>query len=332
MRVSVFGLGYVGCATAASLAGSGHEVLGVDISERKVRMINRGESPIVERDFDALIRSGARRGRLAGCADGLKAVAESDLSLITVGSPTKRNGEFDYGFLLNAIWQIGEALKKKSTFHVIGLRSAVPPGTTESLVIPELEKISGKPAGSDFAVCVNPEFLRSGSAWEDPARPPFVVVGSRAGQGQEVWQQIYHGAERILHTEIKTAEMLKCTCDALSLLKANFAGEMSKIPHDRSGAARKLIDLLYSQANLDRSRVDLTPHPAAGSRATSSDMRPILRQARHWHVEPPVLKMLLQSLRQQTRDGADQAINASAGAAAGDERRILAQGKASGDC
>src|SRR5215471_13133640 len=166
MRVSIFGLGYVGCATAAGLAGNGHEVLGVDISERKVRLLNRGESPIVEGDFNALIRACARRGNLSGCADAIAAVAASDLSLITVGSPKKRNGEFDYGSLLNAVWQIGEALKEKRGFHVIGLRSAGPPGTTESLVIPELEKISSKAAGSDFAVCVNPEFLRTGSARE----------------------------------------------------------------------------------------------------------------------------------------------------------------------
>ena len=305
MRVSIFGLGYVGCATAAGLAGNGHEVLGVDISDRKVRMLNRAESPIVEKDFNALIRACVRRGNLRGCADGIAAVADSDLSLITVGSPKKRNGEFDYGSLLNAVWLIGEALKGKRGYHVIGLRSAVPPGTTESLAIPELEKISGKAAGSDFAVCVNPEFLRSGSASEDPTRPSFVVVGTRGRQGREIWQQIYREAAEILHTEIRTAEKLKWTCDALISLKADVAGEAGKIPYRKSGASGELIDFLYSQIRRD---------PAQSDRATLD-----MYQARDSHLEAPVLKMALQALREQVPEGADKAGSASTGEAAGGE-------------
>ena len=331
MRVSLFGLGYVGCATAAGLAGSGHEVLGVDIRERKVRMLNRGESPIIEKDFDALIRACARRGNLRGCADGIAAVSGSDLSLITVGSPKKRNGEFDYGSLLSAVWHIGEALKEKRGFHVIGLRSAVPPGTTESLVIPELEKISGKAAESDFAVCVNPEFLRSGSVWENPTRPSFAVVGSRGRRGREIWQQIYRGADKILHTEIKAAEMLKWTYDAVSLLYTNFAGEAGKLPYGKSGAAGELIDFLHSQIRRDRARSDLATHPATGSPAPV-DMHRVLRQARDSHLEAPALKTLLQALREQVREGADQAASASTGAAAGGEPAGARAANLTGDC
>jgi GDP-mannose 6-dehydrogenase len=263
MKVSIFGLGYAGCATAVGLAHRGHDVVGVDVNERKVRMINRGESPILESELDAMIRFSTRCGKLRGCSDPARAVCDTDVSLISVESPTKRNGQFDYGYLLNAIWGIGEGLKEKSAYHVVGLRSAVPPGTTESLVVPELEKTSGKSAGKEFAVCVNPEFLRPGSPRDDIVNPAFVIVGSRAGEGLEILQELYQGVGKIVNTQIRTAEMLKYACDALNPRKVASADEIDRISDDLGADARALLHLFGHDANLDLSPVHDRPDPAS---------------------------------------------------------------------
>ena len=181
MRVSIFGLGYVGSVSAASFAADGHDVVGVDVNPDKVAAVTSGRSPIVEPGLDTLLESGVDARRLRATTSTAEAVAESDLSLICVGTPSRKNGSLDLKYLIRVCEQIGDALKQKATYHVVVVRSTVLPGTTHGHVIPTLEAHSGKKYGEGFGVAVNPEFLREGTALKDFHQPPLTLVGHNHG-------------------------------------------------------------------------------------------------------------------------------------------------------
>ncbi len=172
MKISVFGLGYVGTITAACLAQMGHEVIGVDVNPEKIRMIEQGQSPVVETDIGRMVAEQTAQEQFKATADGAWAFARTEMSLICVGTPGKENGAIDLTYVQHVFEEMGEYLSSKSAFHWIILRSTVLPGSTEQTLIPILEKKSGKSAGKDFGVCFNPEFLREGSSVSDFFRPP----------------------------------------------------------------------------------------------------------------------------------------------------------------
>src|SRR5688500_3918738 len=191
MNVSVFGLGYVGSVSAASFAADGHRVVGVDVNPDKVASLNEGRSPIVEKGLDQLIRETAADGRLRATTSTKEAVEATDLSLICVGTPSRRNGSLDLGYLERVCEQIGEALRDKERYHVVVVRSTVLPGTTHGIVIPALERTSGKKYGTGFGVAVNPEFLREGTALHDFRNPPMTLVGHNYASDAEPTQALY---------------------------------------------------------------------------------------------------------------------------------------------
>jgi GDP-mannose 6-dehydrogenase len=177
MNVSVFGLGYVGTVSAASFAMDGHSVIGVDVNADKVRSVNAGKSPIVEPGLEELLAGAVAEKRLRATTDTLDAVSSSDVSLLCVGTPSRRNGSLDLEYLHRVSEQIGRALRDKPSYHVVVVRSTVLPGTTHQLVIPSIERESGKRYGDGFGVSVNPEFLREGTALKDFRKPPMTLVG-----------------------------------------------------------------------------------------------------------------------------------------------------------
>lgn len=177
MRISIFGLGYVGTVSAGCFASNGHEIVAVDPIQNKVNLINDGQSPIIEADIGGIVASAVRAGRLRATIDAALAVRETDLSIVCVGTPSQANGNLDLRYIRRISEQIAQALRHKSTFHVVVIRSTVLPGTMREVVIPILEEYSGKRAGTDFGVCHNPEFLREGSAVKDFNSPPKTVIG-----------------------------------------------------------------------------------------------------------------------------------------------------------
>ena len=177
VRVAVFGLGYVGCVSAACLARDGHSVIGVDVSAQKVEAVAAGRSPLIEPGLNELVRETVRAGRLRATSDSCLAVLQSEVSLICVGTPANGNGSLNLQFVQNVCRQIGAALATHESYHVVIVRSTVLPGTTQDVLIPVLEQESGRVAGDDFGVCMNPEFLREGAALEDYYAPSHVVVG-----------------------------------------------------------------------------------------------------------------------------------------------------------
>ena len=182
MKISVFGLGYVGCVSAACLTKDGHQVVGVDISEHKVQLVAGGRSPVIEPKLDKLLQTGVKSGNLRAIRDGKTAVMESDVSVICVGTPSNGNGSLDLKFVEQVCREIGTALKNKKGYHVVVVRSTMLPGTVQDKLIAHLEECSGKQAGAGFGVALNPEFLREGSAIDDYYRPSYIVIGQLDAQ------------------------------------------------------------------------------------------------------------------------------------------------------
>ena len=259
-RVSVFGLGYVGAVSVACLADHGHEVVGVDVNPAKVDAIGSGRSPIVELGLDDLLRAGVESGRVRATTDTVRAVHETDVSFVCVGTPSQANGSLDLGYVQRVCEEIGGALAEKSGFHVVVARSTMLPGSTEEVVVPALEAGSGKRRGSDFAVCFNPEFLREGSSIADFNDPPFTVIGSDDERATEAVRALYAGVEAPLVTvPIKVAEMVKYACNAFHGLKVTFANEIGNLCKQQGIDSHAVMDLFCRDQKLNLSPYYLKP-------------------------------------------------------------------------
>ncbi len=300
MTLSVFGLGYVGCVSAACLAKEGHIVIGVDVNAGKVEMINTGTSPIVEAGLGELLSEVVQSNRLSATTDAASAVRDSDVSLVCVGTPSNQNGSLDLSYVVRVCEEIGAALKDKSERHVIVMRSTMLPGTIENVVIPALEKSSGKHAGKDFGVCINPEFLREGSSLKDFYAPPFTLIGSDDEETASILRAIYTSIDAPLFvTPVKTAEMVKYVCNCFHALKVGFANEIGNICKTLGIDSHEVMDIFCQDTKLNLSPYYLKPGFAFGGSCLPKDLRAINYKARQMDVEAPILSAILPSNRQQ---------------------------------
>lgn len=234
MRISVFGVGYVGCVSAACFARGGHEVIGVDVNPTKVEIINSGNSPIVEPQINELIHDMVQTGKLSATTDSCKAVKASEVSLVCVGTPSKPNGSLNLDHVRTVCEQIGAGIATKTERHTVVIRSTMLPGSVESVVQPALESTSGKKSSRDFGLCVNPEFLREGTSVKDFYAPPFTLIGSDDEDTARVVQTLYSNIDApVFVTSVKTAEMVKYVCNCFHALKVSFANEIGNICKDR---------------------------------------------------------------------------------------------------
>ncbi|MGH9829634.1 MAG: nucleotide sugar dehydrogenase, partial [Blastocatellia bacterium] len=215
MKISVFGLGYVGCVSAACFASQGIQVIGVDINQAKVDAIGSGRSPIVEPGIEHLISNAFKQGTLSATTDTLKAVTESAISFVCVSTPGKSNGSLDLSSVKRACQQIGAALESVNRFHIVAVRSTLLPGTIEEVLIPVLEVYSGKREGLDFGVAVNPEFLREGTALYDFNNPPFTLVGARNEDTIAPLRKLYSKVQApFIAAAVKEIEAVKYACNS----------------------------------------------------------------------------------------------------------------------
>ena len=298
MKLSVFGLGYVGCVSAACFAREGHEVIGVDSNPAKVDMVNRGESTIVEEGIAELVHEVVQSGRLRATTDAREAVQESALSLICVGTPSRPNGGIDLQYIERVCAQIGEILRSKDSFHVVVIRSTVLPGTIEELVIPTLERASGKQLGEAFGVCSNPEFLREGTSIRDFDNPPFTLIGASDVPTGERLSALYAGIDAPLYlTEIKAAEMVKYACNSFHGLKVAFANEIGSVCKAVGVDSHEVMRIFCADTKLNISPAYLKPGFAFGGSCLPKDLRAITYHARQHDVEVPVLAATLESNR-----------------------------------
>jgi GDP-mannose 6-dehydrogenase len=310
MRISIFGLGYVGCVSAACFASRGHEVVGVDVNELKVELINQGNSPVVEPGLSELIQESVKAKRLRATSDVAAAVNESDISLVCVGTPSNHNGSLDLTYIKRACRQIGEALETKSRYHIVVLRSTMLPGTVESTVIPALEVYSGKRAGRDFGVAVNPEFLREGTSLQDFDHPPFTLIGADDEDAGATVSRIYaHIDAPLIRAGIKEAEMVKYACNCFHALKVTFANEIGNVCHELNVDSHRVMEIFCQDDKLNLSPYYLKPGFAFGGSCLPKDLRALLHKAREVDVKLPVLEAVLASNRQQVEKAVDMILS-----------------------
>ena len=308
-RLSVFGIGYDGCVSAACFAKEGHAVIGVDVSDNKVRMINDGNSPIVEAGIGPLLAEVVKSNRLTATTDSAAAVHGSDVSLVCVGTPSNANGSLDLRYITRVCEEIGSALKTKTERHVVVIRSTMLPGTIESVVAPTLEQFSGKQAGKDFGVCINPEFLREGSSLKDFYAPPFTLIGADDEDTTAIVRELYRGIDApVIATSVKTAEMVKYVCNCFHALKVSFANEVGNICKAVGVDSHEVMDIFCQDTKLNLSPYYLKPGFAFGGSCLPKDLRAINYKAKQVDVDVPVLSSILPSNRQQIERAVDMVL------------------------
>ena len=294
--VSVFGLGYVGCVTAACLAQQGHQVIGVDINPDKVDLLNSGHSPVVESGLSELIAETVGRGDLKATTDVEATVEASDLSLICVGTPSQKNGELDLSAVARATEGIGRCLRDKDGYHVLVVRSTVLPGSAEKEIIPRLESASGKRAGSDFGVAINPEFLREGSAIHDFNNPARVVIGELDTRSGDLVMSLYdHLDAPNVRMDLKTAEMVKYVDNAFHAVKVSFANEIGNFCKRHGLDGVRVMEVFTLDTKLNLSPAYLRPGTPFGGSCLPKDLRAVIQRARPCGLEVPLLKAALDS-------------------------------------
>ncbi|MDT4808329.1 GDP-mannose 6-dehydrogenase [compost metagenome] len=306
MRISIFGLGYVGAVCAGCLSARGHEVIGVDISPAKIDLINNGKSPIVEPGLEELLQQGVKSGRLRGTTDVGAAVRDTQVSFICVGTPSKKNGDLELDYIEGVCREIGFALRDKSERHTVVVRSTVLPGTVNNVVIPIIEDCSGKKAGVDFGVAVNPEFLRESTAIKDYDYPPMTVIGELDKASGDLLETLYRELDApIIRKAIEVAEMIKYTCNVWHAAKVTFANEIGNIAKAVGVDGREVMDVVCQDNKLNLSKYYMRPGFAFGGSCLPKDVRALNYRATSLDVESPLIGSLMRSNAGQVQKAFD---------------------------
>ena len=309
MKISIMGLGYVGAVSAGCLAEEGHEVIGVDPQQAKVDLINAGKTPIIEKDIGEMIAKNVAAGRLRATTDVLEAVRHTDLSLICVGTPSMGNGHIDLRYVKRVCEQIGEGLVNHPG-HTVVIRSTMLPGTMRGTVIPALESSSGLKAGEDFGLCINPEFLREGTAVYDYFHPPKTVVGQIDAASGDVLAKLYgHLPCPLIRTDYETAEMVKYADNTWHALKVAFANEIGNICKGLGLDSHKLMDIFCQDTKLNLSPYYLKPGFAFGGSCLPKDVRALSYKAKTMDVSVPIINAILPSNQIQIERGIQSVID-----------------------
>ncbi|WP_079202457.1 nucleotide sugar dehydrogenase [Pseudomonas sp. CC6-YY-74] len=306
MRISIFGLGYVGAVCAGCLSARGHQIVGVDVTPLKIELINHGQSPIVEPGLEALLLKGVRSGNLRGTLDVRDAVMNTDVSFIAAPTPSKKNGDLDVSYIAQVCEQIARVLPEKAGRHTIVVRSTVLPGTVNSVVIPMLEQHSGMTAGVDFGVAVNPEFLRESTAIQDYDFPAMTVIGELDKASGDLLEAIYRELDApIIRKSIEVAEMIKYTCNAWHATKVTFANEIGNIAKGVGVDGREVMAVVCQDRKLNLSKYYMRPGFAFGGSCLPKDVRALTYRASQLDIEHPLLHSIMRSNRMQVERAFD---------------------------
>jgi GDP-mannose 6-dehydrogenase len=304
MRIGILGLGYVGAVSAGCLAREGHRVIGVDPEQKKVDLIATGRTPIIEKDIGQIIAEQVAAGRLSATTDVGAVVRQSDLVLVCVGTPSRANGDIELKYVRRVCEQIGSALRSHDGAPAVVFRSTMLPGTMREVVIPALESSSGRHAGVEFGVCINPEFLREGTAVHDYFNPPKTVIGELNRASGDLLASLYAPITApLVRTDIETAEMVKYADNAWHALKVGFANEIGNLCKALQVDSHRVMDIFCQDTKLNLSPYYLKPGFAFGGSCLPKDLRALLYKAKSLDVSLPILGAILPSNEQQIERG-----------------------------
>jgi GDP-mannose 6-dehydrogenase len=304
LKISIFGLGYVGTVSAGCLAREGHEVIGVDPLRTKVDLINSGKSPIIEAEIGEILAEAVRTGRLRATDNQDEAINQTELSFVCVGTPSQSNGNLDLTYIRRVCELIGKALKNKTSRHTVVIRSTILPGTMRDIVIPTLEEYSGKKAGTDFGVCNNPEFLREGSAVMDFDSPPKTVIGQFDRESGELLATLYSKLDApFIRTDLETAEMVKYVDNSWHALKIGFANEIGNLSKSFGIDAHAVMKIFCQDKKLNISPAYLMPGFAFGGSCLPKDLRALAYKAKSQDLQLPIMSAILPSNELQVSKG-----------------------------
>ena len=304
MKISIFGMGYVGTVSAGCLAQNGHEVIGVDPVRTKVDLINAGQSPIIEAEIGKIIAEAVRSGRLRATDNQDEAINQTELSFVCVGTPSQANGNLDLTYIRRVCELIGRTLKNKTARHTVVIRSTVLPGTMRDIVIPTLEENSEKKAGTEFGVCNNPEFLREGSAVMDFNFPPKTVIGQFDRESGELLATLYAKLDApFIRTDLETAEMVKYVDNSWHALKIGFANEIGNLCKSFGIDGHAVMKIFCQDKKLNISPAYLMPGFAFGGSCLPKDLRALAYRAKTNDLQLPILSAILPSNELQVSKG-----------------------------
>ncbi len=289
MKISVFGLGYVGCVSIGCLSKLGHSVIGVDVSAHKVGLINEGKPTIIEEGIDILIKKGVTEEKISATTSALEAVTNTDFSFICVGTPVAETGIMNLDYVKNVAKDIGEALKEKKSFHVVAVRSTVPPETC-SMVSNIIKEVSGKAPGIDYSVISNPEFLREGTAVDDYFDPSVTVIGSDSEKALEIARDIYKDVNApIKEVEVNVAEIIKFVNNSWHAVKISFANEVGGICKELGVDSHKVMSLFAEDQKLNLGKAYTKPGFAYGGSCLPKDLSGMVYMGKKEFVDIPML-------------------------------------------
>ena len=304
MKISIFGLGYVGTVSAGCLAQNGHQVIGIDPVRTKIDLINSGRSPIIEAEIGEIIAEAVRSGRLRATDNQDEAINQTEISFVCVGTPSQANGNLDLTYIRRVCELIGKVLKNKNARHTVVIRSTILPGTMRDIVIPTLEECSGKKAGTDFGVCNNPEFLREGSAVMDFNSPPKTVIGEFDRSSGELLATLYAKLDApFIRTDLETAEMVKYVDNSWHALKIGFANEIGNLCKSFSIDAHAVMNIFCQDKKLNISPAYLMPGFAFGGSCLPKDLRALAYKAKTNDLQLPIMSAILPSNELQVSKG-----------------------------
>ena len=291
--ISVVGLGYVGAVSTACLSSLGHTVIGVDLDPAKIEAIAAGKSPIHEQDLEELLTEGVQQGLVSATDDLEQAVVDTDVTFVSVGTPTAADGGCDHSYIDAAARSIGAGLKRKSAFHVVVMRCSIPPGVTMGFMAPIIEEVSGLKAGVDFGVCFNPEFLREGVAVEDFYAPPKTVIGASDDRSANILRRIYDTVDEApIVTSIETAEMVKYVDNVWHATKVCFANEVGRLCKPLGVDSHDVMDVFVQDTKLNLSPYYLKPGFAYGGSCLPKEVRAVAHIAQAQGVNLPLIESL----------------------------------------
>ena len=291
--ISIIGLGYVGAVSAACLAGLGHRVVGCDVDAIKTEQIANGISPIHEARLGEMLADGVEQELITATTDVATAVADTDITFLSVGTPTSEDGGCDYRYIISAARAIGEGLRLKDSYHVVVMRCSIPPATTMKVMVPEIEAASGLKMGVDFGVCFNPEFLREGTAIEDFDNPPKTVIGANDERAANMLRKVYDPVDdNIILTSIEVAEMVKYVDNVWHATKVCFANEVGRVCKPLSIDSHQVMDIFIQDTKLNLSPYYLKPGFAYGGSCLPKEVRAVKHLADHLNVNTPLIASL----------------------------------------